>query len=86
MSFAIMEDLKDPLYCEGLTDDHVWDYLKQYYKVESRTEFGRVTWTAIANRLSMAKSNPDIFDKLVRTVWRYSLTLPHRLNQLYLVI
>ena len=83
--FAIVEDLRPKLAEEGLTDGHFWEYIMHHYGVKSRKEFGRVVWTQIATRLSMAKTNPDIFDKLVRAVWRHTLTLPHRLNQLHLV-
>ena len=84
--FAILADLTNPLATEGLTQDHVWSFLRQYYGVESRKEFGRVQWTEIASRLSMAKANPEIFDKLVRAVWRHHLTLPWNYNRAYLLL
>ena len=85
-AFAIMEDLRDPLAGEGLSDSHVWDYLKQYYNVDSRSDFPRTAWVTIAVRLNMCKRDENLFESLIRKVWRYHLTLDWQTNRLHLLL
>lgn len=69
--FGILNDERNRLAVEGLTEEDFWDYIRSYYKIKSRTELGRVGWTDLANHLSIAQRNPKKWDNLIRKVWRF---------------
>ena len=69
--FAILQELQEELAADGLTLDSVWDYIKDHYKVKSRSELNRDQWTQLANRLSIAQNNHLDFDKMVRRIWKW---------------
>ena len=69
--FGILKELEADLAIEGLVDVDVWEYIKNYYKVDSRTELSRTQWSQLVDRLAIAQRNPDKLDGLVRRVWRF---------------
>ena len=70
--FGILAELKDRLAGEGLTDEDVWNYVKNYYKADSRKKLTRTAWTELVTRLAETQNNPQAFDNLVRRVWRFN--------------
>ena len=71
--FAILQELQEEFAIEGLTLESVWDYIKDHYKVESRSELSRERWNQLANRLSIVQNNYLDFNKMVRRIWKWHL-------------
>ena len=71
--FGIMKELEYELTNEGLMAEHIWEYLKDFYKVRSRSEFTTEIWDKIARQLKSALNSEPAFDKMVRTVWKFHI-------------
>lgn len=66
-SFACMQKL--PL--ETVSDDDMWDYIKDHYGVTSRSHFTTQEWVVISARLNNAYRDPIALETLEENVWRH---------------
>ena len=67
-SFACMRKLKPLLAKHNVSDEDVWRYIKEFYKVKSRTELSAQEWAVISAKLNAAYRNNKILIGIVNAV------------------
>ena len=63
-AFAIVRSLKSRLTASGLSDTALWEYVKSYHGVTTRSELSEVAWVKLTARLSAAEKDARLFSVL----------------------
>ena len=74
-AYATMRELKPMLEQQGVTTDAVWERIKDFYGVESRSEFTTDQWAVIAARLRAALDDARLLSTLAQTAFTKGETL-----------
>ena len=71
-SFAVAHELKPRLEKAGITENNLWDYIKDKHGVDSRKQFDEQQWVRIEARLRAASKSSQLFYILVEkiNVWK----------------
>ncbi len=67
-SFAIANNLAEPLEKKGITKEDLWNYIKRKYSVESRNDMSEMQWTQLSAELKAAETTPQLLDDLCERI------------------
>ena len=67
-SFAIANKLSPDLEKQGISKEMLWEYVKQKFNVEKRSDMTEMQWTQLAAELKAAQTSSELFDQLIHRI------------------